>query len=79
LEDVASAEEFVLWAEPKGRLVPGGNRHIETGYALALGKRMSLIGQPELEFHSIVREQYDSALDFIDALAAREDEELVGS
>ena len=38
------------WELKKLETVSGG-RHIETGYALALGKRIIILGQPENIFH----------------------------
>ncbi len=50
-EDVRSATDgLILLAESKGHLVPGG-KHVETGMALALGRPVYVIGEPENMFH----------------------------
>jgi hypothetical protein len=50
-EDVrAAADGLVLIAEKDGRFVPGG-KHVETGMALALGRRVFVIGRRENIFH----------------------------
>jgi hypothetical protein len=50
-EDVRGATDgLILLAEAKGQLVPGG-KHVETGMALALGRRVYVIGERENMFH----------------------------
>lgn len=51
LDDVARADTLVLYTEPYGTPVPGGGRHVEFGYALALGLRIILVGPLENIFH----------------------------
>ena len=68
-EDVRASDWIVsLQGEPRsgGR----GGRHIEFGYALALGKRMVSIGPRETVFHHMDEvEQFDTADEFIASLA----------
>jgi len=50
LEDVADADCLVLFTHDYGSLQPGGGRFVEFGYALALGKRVIVIGDYENVF-----------------------------
>ena len=66
LEDVKKADAVLSFTHPRGTLTPGGGRHVEFGYGLALGKRMILIGPRENVFHSYpFVEQYDHLMEFI--------------
>ena len=51
LSDVAAADILVLFTEPPETNWPRGARHVEYGYALALGKRCVLVGPCENVFH----------------------------
>lgn len=67
LEDVRLADAVMSFTQPHGSFNPGGGRHVEFGYGLALGKRMILIGERENVFHDHPRvEQFDTLEDFID-------------
>src|SRR5690349_10728046 len=48
--DVRESDALVLLAEPEGKTVPGG-KHVETGIALALSKRVYVVGRRENLFH----------------------------
>lgn len=50
LGDIREADLLLLRSEPDGSFVPGG-KHVETGVALALGKRVIVLGCPENLFH----------------------------
>lgn len=50
-EDIARADVFVLWNPPHALGNGSGGRHVETGYALALGKPVLIVGAPENVFH----------------------------
>ena len=52
----------------KAQTVSGG-RHIETGYALALGKRIIILGQPENIFHRQLEQVdlFNAVLPLLDA------------
>jgi hypothetical protein len=52
LADVASADALVLFADPPGIFSRGG-RHVEFGYALALGKEIWVVGGPENVFQHL--------------------------
>lgn len=52
LEDVHAADILVAFAEPLRQPTRGG-RHVEFGVALALGKRLIVVGQREHVFHSL--------------------------
>jgi nucleoside 2-deoxyribosyltransferase len=69
LEDVARAD-VLLALHPEGWHNLGtGGRHVELGYALALGKRCVLIGQPTNNFHHLdVIEVFDTLEDFVRTL-----------
>lgn len=60
ITDLVAAEVFIAFTEePRAPLGTRGGRHIELGYALALGKRVIVVGWrenvfcwlPEVEFH----------------------------
>ena len=48
--DIDEAEALVAFSEPRGHLSHGG-RHVEFGIALALNKRLFLVGDRENVFH----------------------------
>jgi nucleoside 2-deoxyribosyltransferase len=48
--EVKEADVLILIAEPDGERVRGG-KHVETGMALALGKRVYVLGKRENVFH----------------------------
>lgn len=50
LEDVARADAIVLLTNPIGTKYSGGGRHVEFGYALALGKHCFTVGEHETIF-----------------------------
>lgn len=50
LVEIASSDALVLISEPDGAYVPGG-KHVEFGFALALGLRIFVLGVPENVFH----------------------------
>ena len=57
LLDVQRSDVLVLFTAPSVGLAPeqntSGGRHVETGYALALGKPIVVVGEPENVFHRI--------------------------
>jgi len=73
LQDVEDADVLVFFAEdPENQPVRGG-RHVEFGYALALGKQILVIGPVENIFHNLPEiphyenfEQVKNALKAID-------------
>lgn len=66
LQDVKECDILMSFTHPRGTPTPGGGRHVEFGYALALEKRMVLIGPRENVFHHDHRvEQYDHIMAFI--------------
>jgi hypothetical protein len=54
LEDVAVADALVLLTEAPESAWPRGARHVEYGYALAVGKALFLVGPRENVFHWIL-------------------------
>jgi nucleoside 2-deoxyribosyltransferase len=50
LEDVAKADEIILFTEPYRSFQTGGGRFVEFGYAIALGKGLTVIGEQENVF-----------------------------
>jgi hypothetical protein len=50
-EDIRSADVLVLFTESVTGEKGGGGRHVETGYALAKGKKVIVVGDPENVFH----------------------------
>jgi hypothetical protein len=73
LHDVRSADIFVAFTEhasapSKGR----GGRHVEFGVALALERRLLVVGPPEHVFHLLPSvEQYPTWDEALEALALR--------
>ena len=51
LEDIGEADGFLFFAEDPAIGIPRGGRHVEFGYALALGKTIEVIGPRENVFH----------------------------
>lgn len=51
LEDVKRADVLVVYTEPYGTPFTGGGRHVETGYAMGLGKEVIVVGPLENIFH----------------------------
>lgn len=51
LNDVHKADVLVVYTEPYGTPVPGGGRHVETGYALGVGMPIIVVGPLENVFH----------------------------
>jgi hypothetical protein len=68
LHDVAAASVMVLFTEHPDAGYTRGGRHVEFGYALALGLRCIVIGRPENVFHHLATvECYPSLGAFLDA------------
>jgi hypothetical protein len=66
LEDIRNADVIMCFAGGGGR----GGRHVEWGYAYALGKRMILVGPRENVFHALgCVEHYASWPSLVMALA----------
>lgn len=53
LADVARADAIVLLTNPIGTKYSGGGRHVEFGYALALGKHCFTVGEHETIFQHL--------------------------
>jgi nucleoside 2-deoxyribosyltransferase len=51
LADVARADGVLFFAEDPLIGIPRGGRHVEFGYALALGKEIAVVGPRENVFH----------------------------
>lgn len=51
LEDVISSDILIFFAEDQNNQPPRGGRHVELGYALALGVNVYIVGQRENIFH----------------------------
>lgn len=66
VDDVVAADAIMCFTHERGSLQPGGGRHVEFGIALALKKRLIIIGPCEHVFcHYPGVEQYESISDFI--------------
>lgn len=66
LEDIRRADIFVLFTEEPSVGFLSGGRHVETGYAYAISKRIILIGPRENVFHSLVDVlQFDTWEEFV--------------
>lgn len=59
LVDIDNCDILVLLTESVAELVGGtatsGGRHVETGYAVAKGKQVVIVGEPENVFHRLPR------------------------
>lgn len=57
LEDIENADVLIMLTAAAAQAAPGkggrGGRHVETGYALALDKRVVIVGQAENIFHEL--------------------------
>jgi nucleoside 2-deoxyribosyltransferase len=51
IEDIVAADLVVVFSPPEACGVGRGGRHVETGYALALGKRVIVVGARGNVFH----------------------------
>ena len=68
IEDIDACDIFVFFSEDPLVGVPRGGRHVEFGYALAKGKRISVIGQEENTFHYLPQIRHHlSVQEFLDA------------
>ncbi len=68
LEDVASADVCISFSEEPEQAQGRGGRHVEFGVALALGRRLMLVGPREHVFHRLPQvEHFD---EWSDAKAA---------
>jgi hypothetical protein len=72
IEDLAAADCLVSFTEHPTRNVPWaarGGRHVEFGLALALGRRLCIVGPRENVFHHVPRvEIFPSATELLEAL-----------
>ena len=55
LEDIEVADALLFFAEDPTIGIPRGGRHVEFGYALALDKRIEVVGPKENVFHLLSR------------------------
>jgi hypothetical protein len=73
VEDLTRADCLVTFSEEPERHVPWaarGGRHVEFGLALAMGKRVCLVGPRENVFHHLLRvEVYPSLAELIVGLS----------
>lgn len=62
LADIDRSDVLVLFANAYlGKGSASGGKHVETGYALARGRRVIVVGEPENVFHRLVTvERYDA-------------------
>lgn len=76
--DIDKAGQFVLFTAKACGAEGGGGRHVETGYALARGIPVIIIGEPENVFHrlganvTVVPNWHDAVLELTHRLVARE-------
>lgn len=53
MEDIESAEFFILFSEEPGNGGRRGGRHVELGYAIASGAQCMIVGPRENTFHCL--------------------------
>lgn len=72
LVDINSCDVFVLITANQlmGKATTSGGRHVETGYALAKGKHIIVLGEPENIFHRIASGPVERADSWHDVLLA---------
>ncbi|MBA3949780.1 MAG: hypothetical protein H0X44_07535 [Acidobacteria bacterium] len=51
IEDIMAADVLVVFNPPEACAIGRGGRHVETGYALALGKKVIVVGARGNVFH----------------------------
>jgi nucleoside 2-deoxyribosyltransferase len=52
-EEILESDALILWTEDPNHQPPRGGRHVEFGIALALGKRLLVLGDRENIFHHL--------------------------
>jgi nucleoside 2-deoxyribosyltransferase len=65
LDDIRAADTFLLFPDVPST---GGGYHVETGYALALGKDLIGVGKKSNLFHELIPTWYRSWMDIPDAV-----------
>ena len=65
IKELSSCDALVFFAEPQENQPPRGGRHVEFGIALALGKRVIVIGKAENLFHYWPKVEVVDSLDRI--------------
>jgi nucleoside 2-deoxyribosyltransferase len=53
LEDITAADGLLFFAEDPAIGIPRGGRHVEFGFALAIGKALEVVGSSENVFHML--------------------------
>lgn len=75
-EDLTAADAVVVFTEPPRKELTRGGRHVEFGMALALQKRLFVVGPPENVFYALpqveVYSTWDQLFDSRFAAAAQE-------
>ena len=60
LADVQRSEALIAFTEPDDAPVSSGGRHVEMGYALALGVPVYVVGPPENIFCRLAQMRFDT-------------------
>ncbi len=69
VEDLTNADTLIFFSERPDSHSKRGGRHVEFGMALALGKRIMVIGPRENVFHCLPQvENYDNFTDCMEAI-----------
>lgn len=63
IEDLNQANAIICFTYPRGTMTSGGGRHVEFGYALAMGKECIIIGERENVFHHCPQVKQFSSVD----------------
>lgn len=69
MEDLSTCEVLVCFTEPERSTASRGGRHVEYGIALALGKRLLVVGPAENIFHTLADARVDTFEDCLSILA----------
>jgi nucleoside 2-deoxyribosyltransferase len=69
LEEIRAADIFVLYSESDQTYNRRGGRHVEHGFALALGKNIFVVGKRENIFHYLpMTQHFESTAALLEAL-----------
>ena len=72
LKEISECEELIFFSENEITPTPRNGRHVEFGYALALGKRINVIGPRENIFHYLTQiHLYETKDEFVEHLFVR--------
>jgi nucleoside 2-deoxyribosyltransferase len=66
IEEIQNSDALIFFPEPQDKQPPRGGRHVEFGIALALGKRVIVVGERENIFHHLPQVEVVQFLDHVE-------------